>query len=77
MFVLFWNFARKAQQWAFLVGMALYALDALLMLYFRDILAAACHGYALYRMYSGMSGIPALQQSEAAMTAAGAPIQPN
>ena len=75
-FVLFWHFARKGQQWAFLVGMGLYALDALLMLYFRDILAAAFHGYALYRMYSGMSGISALQQCETAMTAAGAPIQP-
>ena len=75
-FVLFWHFARKGQQWAFLLGMGLYALDALLMLYFRDILAVAFHGYALYRMYSGMSGIPALQQSESAMTTAGAPIQP-
>jgi hypothetical protein len=75
-FVLFWHFARKGQQWAFLVGMALYALDGLLMLYFRDILAVAFHGYALYRMYSGMSGIPALQRSESEMTTAGAPIQP-
>ena len=25
-FVIFWNFARKGQQWAFLVGMALYVL---------------------------------------------------
>ena len=75
-FVLFWHFARKAQQWAFLVGMALYAADALVMLYFRDILAVAFHAYALYRMYSGMSGISALQQYETAMTTAGAPIQP-
>jgi len=75
-FVIFWNFARKGQQWAFLVGMALYAVDALVMLYFRDILAVAFHAYALYRIYSGMSGISALQQYEAAMTSAGAPIQP-
>jgi len=75
-FVLFWHFARKGQQWAFLVGMALYAVDALLMLYFKDILAAAFHGYALYRMYMGMSGIAALQRYESAMTAAGAPIEP-
>jgi hypothetical protein len=45
-----------------MVGMALYVLDALVMLnfdalvmlYFKDILAVAFHGYALYRMYSGM-----------------------
>ena len=75
-FLLFWNFARKGQQWAFLVGMALYAIDALLMLYFKDILALAFHGYALYRMYTGMSGLAAMQRYQSAMTAEGAPIQP-
>jgi hypothetical protein len=75
-FVVFWNFARKGQQWAFIVGMALYALDGLVMLYFKDILAVAFHGYGLYRIYSGMSGIPQLRNIEASMTPAGAPIQP-
>ncbi len=75
-FVLFWHFARKGLQWAFLVGMGVYVLDALLMLYFRDFLAVAFHGYALYRMYTGMSGIPSLQRCESAMAVAGAPIQP-
>lgn len=76
-FVVFWNFARKGEHWAFIVGMALYALDALVMLYFRDILAVAFHAYALYRIYSGMSGIPVLKKLEAAMAPAGAPIQPS
>jgi hypothetical protein len=76
-FVVFWNFARKGEQWAFMVGMALYVLDALVMLYFKDILAVAFHGYALYRMYTGMSGIPALRKLEAATVPAGAPIQPS
>ena len=75
-FVIFWNFARKGQQWAFLVGMALYALDGLVMLYLRDILAVAFHAYGLYRIYSGMSGIPALRAAEASMAPAGAPINP-
>jgi hypothetical protein len=75
-FVVFWNFARKGQQWAFIVGMALYALDGLVMLYFKDILAVAFHGYGLYRIYSGMSGVPQLRNIEASMTPAGAPIQP-
>jgi hypothetical protein len=74
--VLFWNFARKGEQWAFVVGMLLYAADALVMLYFRDFLAVAFHGYALYRIYMGMSGIPVLRKFEAALTPAGAPIQP-
>jgi hypothetical protein len=75
-FIVFWNFARKGQQWAFIVGMALYAFDGLVMLYFKDILAVAFHGYGLYRIYSGMSGIPQLRNIEASMTPAGAPIQP-
>jgi hypothetical protein len=75
-FVVFWNFARKGQQWAFIIGMALYALDGLVMLYFKDILAVAFHGYGLYRIYSGMSGVPQLRNIEASMTPAGAPIQP-
>jgi hypothetical protein len=75
-FVLFWNFARKGERWAFSVGMALYAIDALVLLYFKDVLGVAFHAYALYRIYSGMAGIPALQKLEAALTPAGAPIQP-
>jgi hypothetical protein len=75
-FVIFWNFARKGQQWAFIIGMAIYALDGLMMLYFKDILAVAFHGYGLYRIYSGMSGVPQLRNIEASMTPAGAPIQP-
>lgn len=76
-FVVFWNFAKKGQHWAFLVGMGLYAFDALVTLYFQDYLAIAFHAYALYRMYSGMSGIAQLRTLEAAMTPAGAPIQPS
>jgi len=76
LFVLFWRFARKGEQWAFVVGMAIYALDAVLVLYFKDVLAAAFHAYALYRMYTGMSGISALQKLQQALAPAGAPIQP-
>jgi hypothetical protein len=75
-FLVFWNFARKGQQWAFVIGMALYAIDALVMLSFKDVLAVAFHGYALYRMYRGMSGIPRLRNMETSLTTAGAPIQP-
>ena len=75
-FVVFWQFARKGEQWAFIVGMALYALDAAVMLYFKQVLSVAFHAYAVYRMYSGMSGIPALQRVQQAMAPAGAPIQP-
>jgi hypothetical protein len=74
--LLFWNFARKGERWAFVVGMLLYAADAVVLLYFKDILGVAFHAYALFRIYSGMAGIPVLQKLEAALTPAGAPIQP-
>ena len=75
-FVLFWNFARKGERWAFIVGMALYVVDALVTLYFQDILAVAFHVYGVYRIYTGMSGIPALQEAQRQMEPAGSPIQP-
>jgi hypothetical protein len=75
-FVLFWNFARKGEQWAFLVGMGLYAIDALVMLMSHDMLAVAFHGYAFYRIYRGLNGIKALKHFEGQLQPAGAPIQP-
>src|SRR5579884_2160917 len=75
-FVLFWNFAKKGEQWAFLLGMGFYAIDALATLAFHDILAVAFHGYALWRIYRGMAGIQPLKQLELQLQPAGAPIQP-
>lgn len=34
-FVGFWNFARTGEKWAFLTGMALYAIDGLILLPFK------------------------------------------
>ena len=76
LFVVFWNFARRGEKWAFLVGMALYAIDGLILLPFKDYLSAAFHAYALFRIYGGMQGIPALQQLRQALAPAGAPIEP-
>jgi len=75
-FALFWNFAGKGQSWAFILGMSLYAIDGLLLLFFRDIFSVAFHGYALYRIYQGMSAVPVLHRLEAALAPAGAPIVP-
>jgi hypothetical protein len=61
-FVLFWNFARKGEKWAWLAGMGLYVVDALILLAFKDILSVAFHGWALYRMYSGLKLLPALEK---------------
>ena len=75
-FVLFWNFARMGQSWAFLVGMALYALDGLILILFKDYLGVAFHAYALFRIYSGMRGISTLEEIRRVMAPAGAAIEP-
>jgi len=61
-FVFFWAFARKGAKWAFFAGMGLYVVDALILLAFKDILSVAFHGWALYRMYSGVKLLPALER---------------
>ncbi|HLX83375.1 MAG TPA: hypothetical protein VKR59_05735 [Terriglobales bacterium] len=63
-FVLFWNFARKGQSWAWYLGMGLYAIDGVLLLLFKDYLAIAFHAYALYRMSTGLKLLPILQRLE-------------
>jgi hypothetical protein len=76
LFAVFFNFARKGQSWAFIVGMLLYAADGLILLAFKDILSVAFHAYALYRIYLGLKALPSLQQLEAALTSPSAPIVP-
>jgi hypothetical protein len=61
-FVLFWNFARQGQKWAWYLGMAVYVVDGILLLLFKDYLAIAFHAYALYRMSSGLKLLPILER---------------
>lgn len=61
-FVLFWNFARQGQRWAWYLGMAVYVVDGVLLLLFKDYLAIAFHAYALYRMSSGLKLLPILER---------------
>ena len=61
-FLLFWKFAREGQQWAFLAGMSLYALDGLIFLSFGLMLDFGFHVFALYSMYKGLSALNALNK---------------
>jgi hypothetical protein len=76
-FLLFWNFARKGEKWAFLAGMGLYAVDGLILIPFKDLLGVAFHAYALFRIYQGLRGIPVLEDLRRRMMPAGAPIEPS
>jgi hypothetical protein len=58
--VFFGVFATKGHNWAFILGMILYALDAALMVLFQDWLGAAVHGYVLFRLFTGFNANRAL-----------------
>lgn len=75
--VVFGISARKGQKWAFVVGMVLYGLDALILLMFSDFLGVAFHGYALFMIYRGVTAIGLLKQLQQATLATGpVPIEP-
>jgi uncharacterized membrane protein len=76
-FLLFWYFGKQGHKWAFLVGMALYVVDGLILLPFHDLLGAAFHLWVLYRLYQGyttLSRFMAAQQAQ--MATSGGPISP-
>ncbi|HTR67977.1 MAG TPA: hypothetical protein VMH85_19500 [Terriglobales bacterium] len=75
-FAVFWHFGRKGGKWAFIVGMALYALDGVLLLLFRDFLGAAFHVYALFMLYRGLAGTSMLEKCRRAELFSGAAIEP-
>jgi|SRR5215204_1417633 len=47
--------ANKLQTWAFIVGMILYLLDGLLLLFIGAYLPAAFHAFALFMIFRGLS----------------------
>jgi hypothetical protein len=59
-FALFGYFGAKRHSWAFLVGMVLYALDALVFILARHWLGLAFHAFALYSMFGGYRACAAL-----------------
>jgi hypothetical protein len=55
LFVIFGVLARKFFHWAFIVGMVVYALDGLLLLYAQDYLSLAVHAFVLFLLSKGVS----------------------
>jgi GYF domain 2 len=65
MFILFGVFARKRQNWSFIVGMVLYALDGLLLVLLGGgILSIGFHGFALFCIFVGLRANSQLQALE-------------
>lgn len=61
-FALFGVFARKLHTWSFLVGMVLYALDGVLLLFFQDFLGMGFHLVVLFFIYKGLKACRTLQK---------------
>jgi hypothetical protein len=57
LFLLFGVKARAGRSWAFVVGMALYALDALIALAFEDWMSLGFHGWALFSLWGGLGAL--------------------
>ena len=53
-------FARKGQKWAFITGMTLYAIDALVVVFLQAWIMLLFHGFVLFRLYQGYSSCNAL-----------------
>ncbi|MEZ5429025.1 MAG: hypothetical protein R2747_22455 [Pyrinomonadaceae bacterium] len=60
----FGYFARRGASWAFILGIFLYILDALLYLTFGGYLAFAFHLFALFFMVKGLIGSRRFYQGE-------------
>lgn len=60
-FVAFGYFAGKGHRWAFITGMVLYGLDALLMLSFKEWIGFAFHLYFLWGIWQGFQALGKLK----------------
>lgn len=58
--------AGKGARWAFIVGLAFYAIDTLVFVVTSHWISAACHVYALFRIFQGIPAAGRLAQINAA-----------
>ena len=65
LFAFFGYFSRKGHRWAFITGMILYALDAMLMFVFQDWLAFGFHLFFLFGLFGGLRALNQLKKMTA------------
>lgn len=49
--------ANKGKRWSFIIGMILYALDAIIFIIFKDFLGVAFHIFALIGIFGGFKAL--------------------
>ncbi len=63
-FALFGYFSRKQIRWVFILGMVLYTLDLLILIWATDIAGILFHALALFGLYKGFQAIKLLKAFE-------------
>jgi hypothetical protein len=76
-FALIGWFALKRHLWAFVVGMILFALDALILLVFQVWISFAFHALVIFWIFRGYQAARALSALEVEMQAAAPPPPPD
>ncbi|MBG7612633.1 hypothetical protein IU405_10280 [Polaribacter sp. BAL334] len=61
-FAVIWHFSKKLSKTAFVIGMVLYGIDALILLIFQDWLSFGVHLYALFMIFKGFQSIDELKK---------------
>ncbi len=69
--------ALRRHQWAYVLGLAFYLGDALLMLLVGDLLALAFHGWVLLGLFTGWSALRKLRAAEPVPVPGMVPMQPS
>lgn len=67
----------QKKNWAFIVGMILYFIDALIFLLFPDYLSIGFHAYALYRIFVGFKACIQFNKLNEQLKAAGINLKIN
>jgi len=76
LFVLFGYLGLKNKRWAIIAGMVLYVLDAILMVFLQDIVAAAFHLFFLWGLWNGLQALTQFNKLVAAQPPASTPPVP-
>ena len=63
-FAVIWYFSKNLSKPAFIIGMIIYGIDALILLAFQDWLSFGVHLYALFMIFKGFQSINELKKEK-------------
>lgn len=57
LFILFWYYAKRGKQWAYLIGIVLYTFDTVIFMVGKDWLSVGFHVFLLFAISSGYNSL--------------------